>query len=91
MYNIFELMSADSSGRETRVLSGFGLGGDSRLYCMTADKYAWTHPGQVINSSVIGVFITQTEIDTPGSDFSGFLSQKRESPIFQTLGKLEYL
>lgn len=91
MYNILKLMSADSSGRETRLLSGFSLGGDSSFYCMTADKYAWTHPGPVINSSVIGVFITQTEIDTRGSDFSGFLSQKRESPIFQTFGKLEDL
>lgn len=86
MYNILELMSADSSGRETRLLSGFSLGGDSSLYCMTADKYAWTHPGPVINSSVIGVFITQTEIDTRGSDFSGFLSQKGEKvPFFKPL------
>lgn len=77
VYNILELMSADSSGRETRLLSGFSLGGDSSRYCMTADKYAWTHPGRVINSSVIGVFIMQTEIDTQGSDFSGFLLQKK--------------
>lgn len=79
-------MSADSSGRETRLLSGFSLGGDSSFYCMTADKYAGTHPGPAINSSVIGVFITQTEIDTRGSDFSGFLSQKREKvPFFKRL------
>lgn len=74
-------MSADSSGRETRLLSGFSLGGDSSRYCMTADKYAWTHPGRVINSSVIGVFITQTEIDTQGSDFSGFLLQKKGEKV----------
>lgn len=80
-------MSADSSGRETRVLSGFSLGGDSSLYCMTADKYAWTHPGWVINSSVIGVFIMQTEIDTPGSHFSGFLSQQERKSHFSTVQK----
>lgn len=87
MYNILKLMSADSSGRETRLLSGFSLGGDSSFYCMTADKYAGTHPGPAINSSVIGVFITQTEIDTRGSDFSGFLSQKERKSHFSNVWK----
>lgn len=84
MYNILDMMAADSSGRETSLLSGFILGGDSSLYCRTAGKYAWSHPGRVINSSVISVFITQTEIDIQGSDSSGFLWQRR-APFFKHL------
>lgn len=83
VYNILDL-SADGSGRETSLLSGFSLGGDSSFYCRTADKYAWTHPGLVINSSVISVFITQTEIDIQGSDSSGFLLRKK-APFFKHL------
>lgn len=49
------------------------LGGDGSFYCRSADKYAWTHPGLVINSSVVSAFITQTEIDIRGSDSPGFL------------------
>lgn len=43
------------------------------------------HPRLVINSSVIGVFITQTEIDIQGSDSSGFLLQKKNAPFFKRL------
>ena len=50
----------------------------------TADKYAWTPPhGPAINSSVTSVFITQTEIDTPGSD-SSWTPLAKEPSIFQT-------
>ncbi len=42
------------------------------------------HPRRVINSSVIGVFITQTEIDIQGSDSTGFLLQKNV-PFFKRL------
>lgn len=42
------------------------------------------HPRLVINSSVISVFITQTEIDIQGSDFSGFLLRKKV-PFFKHL------
>lgn len=83
MYNILDL-SADRSERETSLLSGFSLGGDSSFYCRTADKYAWTHPGLVINSSVISVFIAQTEIDIQGSDSSRFLLRKKD-PFFKHL------
>ena len=42
------------------------------------------HPRLVINSSVISVFITQTEIDFQGSDSSGFLLRKKV-PFFKHL------
>lgn len=84
MDSVLDSMSADSSGRETSLLSGFSLGGDGSLYCITADKYAWTHPGLVINSSVISVFITPTEIDIQRSDSSGFLLRKKV-PFFKHL------
>lgn len=84
VYNVLDLMSADSSGRETSLWSGLSLGGDSSIYCRTADKYAWTHPRLVINSSVISVFIMQTEIDIQGSDSLGFLLQKKV-PFFKHL------
>lgn len=42
------------------------------------------HPRLVINSSVISVFIMQTEIDIQGSDSLGFLLQKKV-PFFKHL------
>ncbi len=42
------------------------------------------HPRLVINSSVISVFITQTEIDIQGSDSSRFLLRKKV-PFFKHL------
>lgn len=51
-------------------------------YSRSSDKYAWTHPGLAINSSVIRAFITQTEIDIGGSDSPGFLPLKKKKADF---------
>ena len=62
-----------------------GLGGDGSIYCRLLQTQVCANPtlGQAIKPSVIGVFITQTEIDTRGR-VPGVSLGKRDSRFSNT-------